>query len=415
MRISEAALHTVYGHDSQTVTFQQNRYQALEKTFFSSFPKQTGARFFSAPGRAEIGGNHTDHQFGRVLAASVSLDTIAATSRNNTELVRIHSEGYAPIEINLRDLSSDPALFGTTAAIVRGIAARMLSFGFQVGGFDAAITSNVFSGSGLSSSAAFEVLICAIFDGLFGNGDMSPVVRAQISQYAENEYFGKPSGLMDQTASSVGGIVAIDFKDPEPAVTALTYDFAAHGYRLAVVKTEGSHDDLTDAYAAIRTEMEQVAAFFGEQRLRPIDPLRFEEAIPALRKTVSDRAILRAMHFFDEDRRVPEMVAALENNDLDAFFALIIASGESSWMLLQNVWASPADQSLALALALSHQMLEGKGAWRVHGGGFAGTILAFVPTNLYETYKARMDAVFGTGACCALDVRAVGAYELTTE
>lgn len=415
MKPTDASLRAIYGHDKTTLDTQRKRYESLEERFFAAFPKQTGVRFFSAPGRTEIGGNHTDHQRGRVLAASVNLDTIAATASNESNLICIHSEGFAPFEVDISDISIQKNEINTTASIVRGCAARMKELGYTVGGFDAAVTSTVFRGSGLSSSAAVEVLICAILDGLFNKGDMSAVQRAQISQYAENNYFGKPSGLMDQMASSVGGIVAIDFRDDEPEISALTYDFEARGYRLAVVNTGGSHDDLTDAYGDIRKEMEQVAAYYGKRCLRDVSPRAFEEAIPILRTKVSDRALLRSMHFFDENDRVPEMVNALQENNLDAFFSLIIASGDSSWELLQNVWAKPEEQPIALALALSRKMLAGKGAWRVHGGGFAGTILAFVPTEMFDTYASRMNDVFGENACCPLNVRAIGAYELMQE
>lgn len=408
------SLAKLYGQDSITISAQTARYKLLLNRFYTTFPGQTSTRLFSAPGRAEIGGNHTDHQSGRVLAAAINLDTIAAAALNGTMTARVYSDSFDPIEVNLADLSvQGKSEWGTSEAIIRGCAARMVDLGKTVGGFDAAVTSNVFVGSGLSSSAAFEVLICTIFDGLFGNGDLSPVLRAQISQYAENEYFGKPSGLMDQTASSVGGIVAIDFEKEQPQINALSYDFAKKGYALAVVNTGGAHDDLTDAYAGIRTEMEQVAAFFGQERLRFVQPQAFEAAIPKLRGAVSDRAILRAFHFFDENERVPQMVAALQADDLPAFFRLIIASGQSSWMLLQNIWATPQSQPLALALELSRRMLEGNGAWRVHGGGFAGTILAFVPQDRMDMYTEKMNAVFGENACRPLSIRPVGACELT--
>lgn len=403
------ALKALYGTEADTLRRQTERYARLAEGFADRYPHQKNSRFVSAPGRTEIGGNHTDHQSGRVLAASIQLDTIAAIAPNQSMRVNIASEGYAPFQIDLGDLASQPAERGTTAAVVRGCAARMQALGYSIGGFDAVAVSDVLVGSGLSSSAAFEVLVCTAFDHLFNAGEMPPVLRAQISQYAENEYFGKPSGLMDQTASSVGGIVAIDFREAEPEVTALQYDFAAKGYVLAVVNTGGSHDDLTDAYASIRAEMEQVAALLGQSRLRYVDPALFDERLPALRGQVSDRALLRAMHFFDENARVPQMVEALERNDLDSFFALITASGDSSWKLLQNVWASPQEQPISLALALTARMLQGDGAWRVHGGGFAGTILAFVPTAKYAAYRARMDAVFGEGACCRLNIRQVGA------
>lgn len=406
---SKQALAKLYGNDPQALAIQAKRYEKLRQAFTNRYPAEADLRFVSSPGRTEIGGNHTDHQSGRVLAASIQLDTVAAVAANDGAVVNIDSEGFPPIQVDLTELAARDAERGTTAAVVRGCAARMQALGYRVGGFDAAVTSSVLVGSGLSSSAAFEVLVCTIFDNLFNEGAMPPVLRAQISQFAENNYFGKPSGLMDQTASSVGGIVAIDFREAEPEVTALQYDFAAKGYVLAVVNTGGSHDDLTDAYAAIRAEMEQVAALFGQSRLRFVDPQAFDEQLPALHGKVSDRALLRAMHFFDENARVPQMVEALERNDLEAFFALIIASGDSSWKLLQNVWASPQEQPISLALALSERMLRGRGAWRIHGGGFAGTILAFVPTDGYAAYRQRMDAMFGAGACCLLNIRQVGA------
>lgn len=410
MRPSDASLAQVYG--AKKLRSQQERYDHLSSLFSRHFPAQGAPRFFSAPGRAEIGGNHTDHQAGRVLTAAISMDSIAAAQRNDLPIIRIHSEGYPAFDVNLEDLSARKAEQGTTAALVRGVAARMHQLGHPVGGFDAAVTSTVLGGSGLSSSAAFEVLMVTVLDGLFGDGQMPSKQRAKISQYAENEYFGKPSGLLDQMGSATGGIVSIDFRTPDPAVSDLSYNFEAKGYRLAVVDTKGSHDDLTDEYAAIRREMEQVAAFFGQKQLAFVDPVAFDDAIPGLRKEVSDRALLRSMHFFDEDARVPQMVHALEENDLPTFFQRIIDSGNSSWQLLQNVWADPKAQPLALALALTRRMLEGDGAWRVHGGGFAGTILAFVPTGKYEAYAARMNAVFGEGAACALDIRNVGGVEL---
>lgn len=408
----QESFRLLYGANPDILPRQEARYKALADRFSARFPDRAGMRLFSAPGRAEIGGNHTDHQSGRVLAAAIDLDTVAAAAPNGTLLVRVDSEGFAPITVDLSDLSAREGEKGTTAAVIRGCAARLKALGRRVHGFDAAVTSSVLVGSGLSSSAAFEVLICAIFDGLFGQGDLEPALRAQTAQYAENVYFGKPSGLLDQMASSVGGLVAVDFETETPKVEPLAFDFAAHAYALAIVNTSGSHDDLTHAYAAIPEEMRQVAACFGKERLRQVNPAAFEAAIPELRGKVSDRAILRAMHFFDEDARVLRQVQALKAGDLKRFFELIVASGESSWKLLQNVWANPTEQPLSLALELSHRMLNGKGAWRVHGGGFAGTILAFVPLSMLDAYRARMDAVFGDGACCPLNIRPVGPYEM---
>lgn len=409
---SDAQLTALYGRQADTLAAQRARYAALAERFARHFPQQATPRFFSSPGRAEIGGNHTDHQHGRVLAAAVNLDTIAAVAPRDDGVVRIFSEGFDPIAVDLSDLTARPDEQGQTAAVVRGCAARLKEMGRPVGGFDAAASSQVLVGSGLSSSAAFEVLVIAILDGLYGSGDMDPILRAQIAQYAENVYFGKPSGLMDQMASSVGGIVAIDFGPQTPEVTALAYDFQAQGYCLAVVNTGGNHDDLTPAYAAIPAEMRQVAQAFGQETLRGVDPAAFIDTLAKLRGKVPDRALLRAFHFFEENARVPEMVDALSAGALEAFLRLVVASGDSSWEQLQNVWATPEEQPVALALAMSRRFLMEQGAWRVHGGGFAGTILAFVPTSIYDAYCAHMDAVFGAGACCALQIREVGPVEL---
>lgn len=406
-----ADLALLYG--GENVAAQTERYHKLARRFAEAFPAQGAPRFFSAPGRTEISGNHTDHQSGRVLAASVNLDTIAAARENGGSAVNIHSEGYAPIRVDLANLSPVTEEIGTTAGIIRGCAAYMREAGFTVGGFDATVTSTVFSGSGLSSSAAFEILINKIFDCLFNAGDLDAALSARIAQKSENNFFGKPSGLMDQTASSVGGMVAIDFEKPEAKIEALNYDFAAKGYELAIIGTGSSHDDLTDAYAAIPREMREVAAFFGEERLRPVSPEAFYAKLPELYGRVSDRAILRAMHFFDENERVPQQVEALRNDDLPRFLRLVIESGESSWKLLQNIYATEKEQSLAIALALTARILKDcGGAWRVHGGGFAGTILAFVPHAKMPEYREKLDAVFGKGACVPLQIRPVGAAEV---
>jgi len=400
------------GHGAGIREAQAARYEALVRKFAALYPEQAQARIFSAPGRAEIGGNHTDHQSGRVLAASVNLDTLAVAAPNGEMAVRIHSEGYPPMEIDLADLAPVDSERGSTAALVRGCAARMREMGRPIGGFDAAVASDVLAGSGLSSSAAFEVMLCRVMDGLFGGGTMAPDEYATISQYAENVYFGKPCGLLDQMGSAVGGLVAMDFIHPEPSVEAIAFDFEAAGYTLAVVNTGGDHGDLTDAYASIPADMAFVAAFFEKNRLRFVDRALFEDSLPSLVGKVSDQAILRAMHFFDEDARVPEQVAALKAADLPRFFELINASGDSSIKLLQNIYVDPYDQPVMLALALSERLLCGRGAWRVHGGGFAGTILAFVPLPMFEMYKERMDQAFGMGACQPLNIRPVGAYEL---
>lgn len=405
-----ARLATLYGGNENALAEQRARYAKLIERHEARFGKADGdICFFSAPGRTEIGGNHTDHNLGRVLAAAVNLDTVAAVTKSADGVIVVDSEGYRPITVDTADLSVREDELGTTAALIRGVAARMAELGYKVGGFHATVTSNVLRGSGLSSSAAFEVLMAAILDGLYNGWVLDAKERAQIAQRAENLHFGKPCGLMDQMASSVGGLVTIDFKDPTPVVEALPYDFKAKGYSLVVVNTGGDHGDLTDDYAAIPAEMKAVAAQFGKKVLREIDPAEMEAAIPKLRGKVSDRAILRALHFYDDNARVPMQVAALREDELDAFLSLVIESGESSWKLLQNVYARAQEEQMALALELSRRVLGGRGAWRVHGGGFAGTIQAFVPDGLLDAYVEKLEASFGAGACTVLSIRPEGA------
>ena len=331
-------------------------------------------------------------------------------------MVEIHSDGYPAIKVDLGSLDVVEKEKGKTHALVRGVAARMAELGYKIGGFNAAVTSNVMSGSGLSSSAAFEVMTCAIFDALYNGFTIDYKTRAKISQYAENVYFGKPSGLLDQMASSAGGLVTVDFKHDDPDVRPMHFDFAKYGYSLVVVATGGNHADLTDDYAAIPAEMKKVAALFNEPYLRRVRPEEFYQALPTLRGKVSDRALLRAMHFFEEDERVVRQVAALDRNDLFAFLWEIICSGRSSYMYLQNVYANPKDQSLLLALAMAeHMMLDKDGAWRVHGGGFAGTTLNFVPDKLLRQFIETMEGTFGEHCCNVLDIRPEGAAVLRLE
>lgn len=409
-----AQLIHLYGSRDGVLVEQTARYTTLIKRHEEYFHTEAPVLLVSAPGRTEIGGNHTDHNKGKVLAAAVNLDTLAAVSPREDTLVHVHSEGYPAMSIDLADLSLHEEEKGTTAALIRGVAARMKELGYAIGGFDAAIHSTVASGSGLSSSAAFEVMTCAILDALYNGSTMDAKTQAKISQYAENVYFGKPSGLLDQMASANGGLVYVDFKHEDPDVRPLAYDFAQKGYALVVVGTGGSHDDLTDEYAAIPTEMKQVAACFGEDCLRRVRPEEFTAAIPSLREKTSDRAVLRALHFFHENDRVDAQVSALKKDDVAEFFKQIIASGRSSYMYLQNVYAlkRPQEQSLSVALALAESMLEGKGAWRVHGGGFAGTTLNFVPQAQLKGFMATMQAVFGEKSCHILDIRPQGAAVL---
>ena len=408
--VMERLLH-LYGSRDGMLVEQTARYTSLLKRHEEFFHAETPVLMVSAPGRTEIGGNHTDHNRGRVLAASVNLDTLAAVSAREDMVVHVHSDGYPAMTIDLGSLDKRPEEEGTTAALIRGVAARMTELGYIIGGFDAVITSTVASGSGLSSSAAFEVMTCAILDALYNGFGMDSKVRAKIGQYAENVYFGKPSGLLDQMASAFGGLVTVDFRHDDPDVRPMSYDFARKGYALVVVGTGGSHDDLTDEYTAIPAEMKQVAACFHEENLRRVRPEEFFGAIATLRDKVSDRAVLRALHFFEENERVVRQVEALERDDLDAFFKEIIASGRSSYMYLQNVYAQkrPTEQSLSVALAMAEHMLEGKGAWRIHGGGFAGTTLNFVPQRELTAFIDTMEAVFGPHSCHVLDIRPEGA------
>ena len=361
---------------------------------------------FSAPGRTEISGNHTDHQHGCVLAGAVNLDTVAAVARSERGAIRVLSEGYPLCEVSLSELEAVPAEAGTTKALIRGIAARFAALGHSPMAFDAYVTSTVLPGSGLSSSAAFEVLIGVILNHLGSCGLTAPEI-AQVGQYAENVYFGKPSGLMDQMASSVGGLVFIDFADPRaPIVEKVDFDFSHCGHTLCIIDSHASHADLTDEYAAIPTEMKQVAAFFGKEVLNDVDEQAFYASLPALRESCGDRAVLRAMHFFEENQRVKFQVRALHNDNFSAFLTYVNDSGRSSWLKLQNVTALGAakHQEMAFTLALCKKLLNGEGAVRVHGGGFAGTALAFVPNDRFAEFKAGVEQALGEGSCHALKI-----------
>ena len=388
--------------------------KALTEGFTTAFGTAP-ERFFSAPGRTEIGGNHTDHQRGRVLAAAVNLDTRAAVKVNGTDTIRVLSKGYPLSIVKLDELTPRPDEINTTPALIRGVAARFAQLGCHVGGFDAYVESTVLPGSGLSSSAAFEVLIGTVVNHLFFDGRVSQPEVAMIGQYAENVFFGKPCGLMDQTASAVGGMVTIDFFEKDhPVIESVDFDFASCGHALCIIDSRASHADLTDEYAAITQELKAVCAHFGKDVLTQIDPADFYAAIPALRESCGDRAVLRAMHFYNENARVPQQVAALQAGDFAAFLELVKASGASSYMYLQNVIPAgyKAHQDVALALALCEHFLQGKGAFRVHGGGFAGTVQAFVPFGLLDSFRAGIDGVLGDGACHVLSIRPQGGVEM---
>ena len=405
------ALRYLYGDALES---QKQKYIALTNAFESAFGESDDAVLFSAPGRSEIGGNHTDHQLGRVLAATVTMDTRAVVAPRADNIVRIHSQGYTPLCVSLDHLSPDSTEENASEALVRGIAERFMQTGRSIGGFDAVTASDVPKGSGLSSSAAFSILVSTIFSELYNDGKISPVEQALASKYAENRHFGKPSGLMDQLACAVGGFVAIDFEQPEePKIEKIDCDLSALGYGICIVNCGGNHADLTHEYAAVTKDMREVAQYFGKTVLREVEESAFYAALGQLRKSVSDRAILRAMHFFGDNARVPHQAEALKNKDIETFRRLMNDSGKSSFMLLQNV--CPTDSSergLALALALSERMLAGKGAWRVHGGGFAGTILALVPLETMPAYQAEMERVFGQGCCYRFAVRPVGGVKI---
>ena len=393
---------------------QPARYAAALSAFTAAFGARSNLRLFSAPGRSEISGNHTDHQLGCVLAAAVTLDVIAVASERDDGRITLHSAGYAPMRLSAHELDMRSAERNTSLALVRGVLSYLKQRGYRVGGFDAYISSSVPKGSGLSSSAAYSVLIGTIISYLFNGGRITAVEQALAGKHAENKYFGKPSGLMDQLACACGGFVEIDFADPEnPVVERIDCDITALGYAVCIVNAGGSHANLTPEYAAVPKEMCAVAEQFGKMHLREVDERAFYDRLPSLRNRVSDRALLRAMHFFGENARVRTQGAALRRGDMDAFKRLMLESGESSFMLLQNVCPTDAgERSVALALALTQRELSGIGAWRIHGGGFAGTILALVPSAGAASYSREMERVFGPDCCYQLSVRPVGGVEL---
>lgn len=406
-----------YLYGKNALPSQTARYVQAVNEFKNLFGINRDISLFSAPGRTEVCGNHTDHQNGRVLAAGVNLDIIGVASKNNDGIIRIQSKGHPLDTIDLSDLSRQENEVNKAGALIRGIAARFEQLGYAFGGFDAYTTSDVLKGSGLSSSAAFETLVGVMLNELYADGKVTPVEIAQIGQYAENEYFGKPCGLMDQTASSVGGLVTIDFVNPQkPIVKKLSVDFEQYDHKLCIVNTGGNHADLTNDYASVPQEMKTVAQHFGKQVLRQVDPTMFYQKINEIRQVCSDRAVLRAIHFFADNERVLKEVRALESGDLDSFKQSVIESGRSSFMYLQNVYTckNPQQQGLSVGLAVSEQILAGRGAWRVHGGGFAGTIQCFVPNDMVQTYKETMETVFGAGNCYILSIRPVGGIKVSS-
>ena len=400
--------------DKDMIPYNRERYVKAHDKFTELFGDQEVA-IYSAPGRSEVCGNHTDHQNGHVLATSINLDAIAIVALREDGVIELVSDDMPKEVINVNDIEQDPALEGTTTALIKGVVAGIRDYGFKVGGFTAFVTSDVLMGAGMSSSAAFESLIGTILSGLYNDMKVSSVDVAKIGQYAENVYFGKPCGLMDQMACAVGGLIYIDFFDKaNPVIKQVPVDFEAHQYSLCIVDTKGNHADLTPEYAAIPAEMKSVAAFFGKKVLREITKEQLLENICAVREKCSDRAVLRALHFFDDNERVGKEASALSDGDFDAFLSLINESGDSSFKYLQNIYASsaPNEQGLSLALYLAKQALGSEGACRVHGGGFAGTIQAFVPEKKLEAFKDEMERVFGEGSCYVLSIRPVGGVQI---
>lgn len=400
--------------DESMLPYQRERYQkAVEK--FEELYGAGEAEIYSAPGRSEVGGNHTDHQHGEVLAASINLDAIGVVRKKEEPVIELLSEGYEKITVDLSDLEKREEEEGTSVGIIRGMAYGLKQNGHEIGGFQAYVTSDVLNGAGMSSSAAFETLVGTIISGLYNNMEISPVEIAQVAQYAENVFFGKPCGLMDQMACSVGGLIHIDFKDPKnPVVEKVEVDFGAYEHSLCITDTKGSHADLTDDYAQIPQEMKKVAEFFGKEFLREVDEKDFYKNIAKLQKECGDRAVLRSLHFFEEEKRVEQEVAALKNGNFSEFLQTVKSSGNSSFNYLQNVYTNKdvQNQGVSIGLAVSESILGNHGVSRVHGGGFAGTIQAFVENGFVENYRKMLDSVFGEGSCHVLKVRPFGGIKV---
>ena len=404
----------LYGTQNYVIEKQQQRYERAVQAFHEFFPTRTDIKIYSAPGRTEIGGNHTDHQRGIVLAGAVNLDVIAIVSFHNEGVIRVKSEGYVLAEIQLSDLNPNEKDDGTMS-LVKGVVTKFKEKNVTVEGFDMYTTSDVICGGGISSSAAFETLVGTVIDLKYNEGKSTPFEIAQYGWFAENVFFGKKCGLLDQTVSSYGGLVSIDFKDDSsPVIEKIDFDFEKYGYTLCVTDTKSSHENLTDDYVAIREEMKQVANYFDCEVLSEVDEKEFYNHLSNLRNVCSDRAILRAMHFFDETKRAYEEAVALKNNDIDLFLKLVNESGLSSGNLLQNLYSTgtPTQQAIPLAIAMSKSILGNQGAVRVHGGGFAGTIQAFIPTGMVKEYKHNMERVFGEGSCYEMKIRPVGGIEI---
>ncbi len=407
----DTTLTSLYGADQ--LQMQRARYAKAVSEFIACYGEAEDVNVFTVAGRSEISGNHTDHNHGCVIAASINLDIIAVAAKNGENTIRIKSEGFPEDIVDITDETVDEKKFFTSGSIISGVCKGFKNNGFAIGGYNAYTTSSVLKGSGLSSSAAFEDMVGNILNYFFNDGKIDNAEIAKISQFAENKYFGKPCGLMDQVACAVGGFVAIDFADPtKPVIEKMDFDLTSHGYSLCIVSTGGNHADLNDDYASVPAEMKAAASHFGKPVLREVALEDLIAEIPALREKHGDRAILRAFHFINENKRVKAQTEALRAGDLEAFFDGVLASGNSSFEYLQNVYTTKnvSEQGLSLALALAQYYLaERGGAWRVHGGGFAGTTQAYVRNEDVEGYRALMDGAFGEGACIVLRVRPIGA------
>ncbi len=412
----DAQLLRVYSCGTDGLSERQERIIRMIDTFKEFSPGIDEAGIFSAPGRTEIGGNHTDHQHGCVLAAAVNMDALAIAAPNGTNTIRVSSEGYAPFEVELSVLEPIAEEKDRPAALVRGMAAAVSALGYKVSGFTACLTSDVPKGSGLSSSACFEVLFGTIINCLFCGGKLSDIEIARAGQFAENNYAMKPSGLLDQASASVGGLVSMDFaRREDPVLGKIEFDFEEHGYTLCVVNTGGDHCNLTPDYAAIPREMKAVARQLGKKLLGEADEETFYAELPRLRAKLGDRAVLRAIHYFDETKRAIAQADCLRADDMEGFLRLVNESGRSSDMLLQNI-SSPRRsrvQAIPVGLELARRALGGEGAYRVHGGGFAGTIQVYVPNEKWPEFKKTMERVFGEGNCHRLAIRPVGGIEFT--
>lgn len=406
---------TLYGNDITAISYQKERYKKAINAFTALYGDGKSISLYSAPGRTEICGNHTDHQGGVVISASVDADIIAVASRNNSDVIRLKSEGYNKDEININDTDIKENEKGRAISLIRGVVAKIKAMGHEVQGLDIYTTSNVLKGSGLSSSAAFEVCLGRILNEEFCGGELSPIELAQIGQYAENEYFGKPSGLMDQLTCSVGGAVFMDFSSAEnPTAVQQKFDLAELGYKLIVTDTKGNHAGLTSEYSSIRKDMDSVATFLGKSILSETNEDDFYNNIPKIRNKLGDRAIIRAHHYYSECSRVYALKDAIANKNADEIMSIILNSGKSSFMYNQNAYV-PSDihqQEIPVALAVSEKIIGNDGAYRLQGGGFAGTIQAFVKEDNVDKYRKALEGLFGKGACFIMNIRPVGSVKV---